>query len=133
MLSDVLLSSLMDWNIDRKISTITLDNCSTNDGMINCLLEKLNVSDLLIDGLVLQMRCAAHILNLIVNDGLEIISGGIERIRDSMVYWPASAARIENFEEAARQLCISSTKKLCLDCKTHWNSTFLMLQIAAIY
>mgnify|MGYP004708155361 FL=1 len=86
MLSDVLLSSLMDWNIDRKISTITLDNYSTNDGMINCLLEKLNVSDLLIDGLVLQMRCAAHILNLIIKNGLEMISGATERIRDSVVY-----------------------------------------------
>ena len=92
------LSSLMDWNIDHKISTITLDNCFTNDGMINCLLEKLNVNDLLINGLVLQMRCAAHILNLIIKDGLEMISGGIERIRDSVVYWTASAARIENFE-----------------------------------
>ncbi|XP_071905684.1 zinc finger BED domain-containing protein RICESLEEPER 1-like [Coffea arabica] len=133
VLSDMLLSSLMDWNIDRKISMITLYNCSTNDGMIVCLLEKLNASDLLIDGLVLQMRCAAHILNLIVKDGLEMMSGTIERIRDSVVYWTTSAARIENFEEVARQLRISPTKKLSLDCKIRWNSTFLMLQKASIY
>ena len=70
------------------------------------------------------MCCAAHILNLIVKHGLEIIAAAIERIHDSVVYWTTSAARIENFEEAARQFRIASTKKLCLNCKTSWNSTF---------
>ena len=73
VLSDILLSSLMDWNVDRKIFTNILDNCSTNDAMITCLLYKLHVSDLMIDGLVLQMHCVAHILNLIVKDGLDMI------------------------------------------------------------
>lgn len=108
----------MEWNIDRKLSTITVDNCTTNDSMIHLLVDKLSNKDLLLNGKVLHMRCCAHILNLIVKDGMEVISGAIERIRDSVVFWTASPARIEKFEDAARQLHVESGKKLSLDCKT---------------
>ena len=36
-LSQILVKCLLDWNLDRKISTVTLDNCSTNDAMIERL------------------------------------------------------------------------------------------------
>ena len=40
---------------------------------------------------------------------------------------------METFEDAARQLLIPCNKKLTLDCKTRWNSTYLMLSIAITY
>ena len=52
------------------------------------------------------MRCAGHILNLIVKDELDMISNAIERVRDSVVYWIAFATRVEIFEEATHQLHI---------------------------
>ena len=74
ILSDVLLDFLLDWNMDRKISTITVDNCSSNDGMIDILCEKLSLNNsLLLNGNVFHLRCAAHILNLIVKEGLDVI------------------------------------------------------------
>jgi hypothetical protein len=48
------------------------------------------------------MRCAAHILNLIVKDGLELLKDAIENIRDSVAYWTATPKRIEKFEEIAK-------------------------------
>ncbi|XP_070667465.1 zinc finger BED domain-containing protein RICESLEEPER 2-like [Malus domestica] len=66
-------------------------------------------------------------------DGLKVIGGGIETIRESVVYWTATQKREEKFEEAARQLKLPGTKKMVLDCKTRWNSTFLMIQSALIY
>ena len=33
-LSNELVKCLLDWNVDRRLSTITVDNCSTNDAMI---------------------------------------------------------------------------------------------------
>ncbi|XP_076922799.1 zinc finger BED domain-containing protein RICESLEEPER 2-like [Bidens hawaiensis] len=133
VLANVLYESLCDWNIDRKVSTITVDNCTTNDLLINLLLDKLSLSDLILGGQLFQMRCCAHILNLIVQDGLSIIANGIERIRDSVSFWTTTPKRFEKFEASARQLGIQSSKKLSLDCKTRWNSTYLMLNVAIIY
>ncbi|KAL6322444.1 hypothetical protein AAG906_008099 [Vitis piasezkii] len=134
VLSDVLMDFLLDWNMDRKVSTVTVDNCSSNDGMINILVEKLSLSDsLLLNGKIFHMRCAAHVLNLIVKEGLDVIEVEIEKIRESVAYWSATPSRMEKFEDAARQLRIPCTKKLSLDCKTRWNSTYLMLSIAITY
>ncbi|CAN1164217.1 Putative AC9 transposase, partial [Linum perenne] len=33
-LARFLVDCLMEWNVDTKVSTITLDNCSTNDRML---------------------------------------------------------------------------------------------------
>ena len=33
-LAERLFDSLLDWNIDGKLSSIILDNCSTNDSMM---------------------------------------------------------------------------------------------------
>ena len=63
---DVIVDCFLEWNIDRKLSTITVDNCSTNDALIRLLLNKLDTSSLMLSGSMLHMRCATHILNLIV-------------------------------------------------------------------
>ncbi|KAK2642511.1 hypothetical protein Ddye_024274 [Dipteronia dyeriana] len=123
----------MDWNIDRKLSALTVDNCSTNGKVIEFMLEKLNKNDLWLNGQLYHMRCCTHILNLIVKDGLAVIGDGIERIRDGVAYWVATPKRKERFVESARQLNIECKQMLVLDCKTIWNSTYLMLTIASKY
>ncbi|KAL5193473.1 Zinc finger BED domain-containing protein RICESLEEPER 2 [Glycine soja] len=132
-LCNVLTDCLMDWNIDTKLSTITLDNCTTNDAMIDKIKDKLHLGSLLRDGSLLHMRCCAHILNLIVKDGLEVVKEGVENIRDSVAYWTTTPKRKEKFEETAKQLRLPYTKNLALDCPTRWNSTYKMLEIAIGY
>ncbi|KAL6553200.1 hypothetical protein OROGR_007042 [Orobanche gracilis] len=132
---EVLFECLLDWNIDRKLSTITLDNCTTNDSvatMLGLLVNRFSPNTLLLGGKILHMRCAAHILNLIVKDGLEAIRDSIDRIRDSVYYW-TTPKRVEKFEETVRQLHIQHKKKLAQDVKTRWNSTYLMLDTALLY
>lgn len=34
IISNVLYNFLMDWNIDRKVSTMIVDNCAGNDAII---------------------------------------------------------------------------------------------------
>jgi hypothetical protein len=34
VISDVLYEVLQDWKIEKKVSTVTLDNCTTNDSMM---------------------------------------------------------------------------------------------------
>ena len=60
VLTEVLVDCFLEWTIDRKLSTITVDNCSTNDAMIRLLLNKLDTSSLILSGSILHMRCVAH-------------------------------------------------------------------------
>ena len=132
-LATVMANCMIDWNVDSKVSTITLDNCSTNDSMIDKIRQKLMLPYLMLNGSMLHMRCSAHILNLIVKDGLSLLKDGIERIRDSVVYWSATPKRKEFFEETARQLRINCDRHLVLDCPIRWNSTYDMLDAATPY
>ncbi|KAK3224750.1 hypothetical protein Dsin_004612 [Dipteronia sinensis] len=130
---EALHECVMDWNLDRRLSALTVDNCSTNDKVIEFMLEKLNKNDLWLNGQLYHMRCCAHILNLIVKDRLAVIRDGIERIGDNVAYWVATPKRKERFVEAARQLNTECKQMLVLDCKTRWNSTYLMLIVASKY
>ena len=96
VLCDKILETLMDWNIDRNLSTFTLDNCSTNDSMISKVKAKLDKkkNTLLLGGELFHMGCAAHILNLIVRDGLEKFTEGIQKVRDSVLFWTSTPRRV---------------------------------------
>ncbi|CAN0917283.1 Putative AC transposase [Linum grandiflorum] len=54
------------------------------------------------------MRCSAHILNLIVKDGLGVVKEGIENIRDSVLYWSATPKKLEYFQQTAKQCRFTS-------------------------
>jgi len=133
VIGEELYDSLVQWNLDEKISAITLDNCTTNDAVIPLLVRNIGRHKLLNDGKLLHMRCSAHILNLIVKEGLEVLKDAIENIRDSVAYWTATPKRIEKFEEIAKFVKVEATTKIVLDCKTRWNSTFNMLSHALPY
>ena len=110
-----------------------MDNCSTNDAIINIIIDKLQRSSLVMCGSMLHMRCAIHVLNLIVQDGLSVIRPYIEKVYDSVGFWMALTKRKQRFEETRQQLHIECTKELALDCKTRWNSTYLILSVAIKY
>lgn len=139
LIADVLHDVLCDWHLERKISTVTLDNCTVNDNLMEKIEDKLPLDSLMLkddDGKkLLHMRCAAHILNLIVKDGLAAMDkdDGLERIRESVRFWSATPKRLEKFEKKASELNIKFERRLVLDCKTRWNSTYTMLSTAVEY
>lgn len=129
-----LYEALVEWNLDEKISTVTFDNCTTNDAVIPMLVRSIGKRKLLNDGKLLYMRCAAHILNLIGKDEfVKELKAAIENIRESVAYWTATPKRIEKFEKIAKYAKVTIDKKIALDCKTRWNSTFKMLSLAVPY
>ena len=108
----------MDWNIDNKMSTLTLDNCSANDAAIDKLLGTLSPSSLILKGRFFHMRCCAHIINLIVQDGFSVIESSIKKVRESVSFWKYSPKRAQEFRLVARQVGVDCEKELVLDCKT---------------
>jgi hypothetical protein len=134
-LSEAISSSLTDWNLKDKLFTITLDNdCSSHDIYSANLRDHLSSkNDLSLKGQLFVVRCYAHILNAVAQDVIASIHGVIYNIRESIKFIKASPNREEKFAEIALQLEIPSTKTLCLDVTTQWNTTYLMLLAALDY
>ena len=72
----------------------------------------------------------AHILNLIVGDGMREIDASIAKVREAMRYVKSSPNRNQTFMGFMERLGIESKSLLCLDVPTRWNSTYLMLESA---
>ena len=148
VVAEVLHEVLLDWHIERNLSTITLDNCSVNDNVMKTMIGtegddlaknkaaiegKLPLRSCMLKGKLIHMRCAAHILNLIVKDGMSVMEKGIDKVRDSVAYWSATPKRHEKFEKMAAQMKGKYDKRIALDCKTRWNSTYTMFSTALDY
>nr|GMD48446.1 zinc finger BED domain-containing protein RICESLEEPER 2-like [Ipomoea batatas] len=126
---------LKEWGIERKVFSLTLDNASCNDTMQEIVKEQLTLNEsLLCDGEFFHIRCSAHILNLIVQEGLKVVTSALHKIRESVKYVKGSEGRMKKFEECIGAIGnIDTSIGLRLDVVTRWNSTYLMLDSAIKY
>lgn len=73
-LADEVALCLGQWKIDNKIFSFTVDNASYNDSMIASLKGHLQRKNCLFyGGEFFHLRCACHIINLVVQAGLKCI------------------------------------------------------------
>ncbi|XP_019179874.1 PREDICTED: zinc finger BED domain-containing protein RICESLEEPER 2-like isoform X3 [Ipomoea nil] len=86
-----------------------------------------------VKGKYIHMRCIAHILNLVVQDGLKQCDASVKRVREAVRYVRSSPARLKKFRDLAEWNGIEQKSSLCLDVPTRWNSTYLMFQSAITY
>jgi hypothetical protein len=122
-----------EWGM-QKVMTVTVDNSSSNDGGLNYLRKQMvNAKICIADGKYLHMRCAAHIVNLIVSDGLKEVDLSVQRVRTVVRYIRNGTTRLDRFKEIVDEEKIESDAFLCLDICTRWNSTYLMLKAALVY
>uniref|UniRef100_A0ACD5VC31 Uncharacterized protein n=1 Tax=Avena sativa TaxID=4498 RepID=A0ACD5VC31_AVESA len=95
---DVVLKCLSDWNIENRIFSFTMDNAEVNIKMMRHLRKNLvDRGFIYYEGKLLHVRCAAHVLNLIVQGGLKAMKSVVDNIRESVKYIRSSQARKEQF------------------------------------
>ncbi|XP_057803483.1 zinc finger BED domain-containing protein RICESLEEPER 2-like [Salvia miltiorrhiza] len=124
---DGLIKCTKDWGIEHKVFTISVDNASNNDVAIRIAKETFSRSRKLpLEGQLFYVRCTAHILNLVVQDGLLAIKKIIEDVKNSVRFINQSESRLNKFSDVVHHLGIS-VKRLIIDCPTRWNSTYEML------
>jgi len=86
-LSKKVYELLQEWGLEKKVFSITLDNASANDVLQNSLRTQLNLHNgLICSGEFFHIRCCAHILNLIVEEGLKVLGNTLDQIRNSIKY-----------------------------------------------
>lgn len=75
---------MRDWGI-TKVLTITVDNASSNYVALNKLKSKMvNWDTSILRAEHLHVRCVAHILNLVVQDGLAEYNSSISKVREML-------------------------------------------------
>ncbi|XP_078153945.1 zinc finger BED domain-containing protein RICESLEEPER 2-like [Carex rostrata] len=133
-IADAIMESLGKWGIEDKIGTITLDNAGNNDRAAAIMKLNFNARNKLhFKGFFFHIRCCAHILNLVVQDGLSKIDKCLTKIREGVKYLKKSPGRLLKFGEHAKRVGIITSRSLCIDVKTRWNSTHRMLKSALYY
>ncbi|XP_042396694.1 zinc finger BED domain-containing protein RICESLEEPER 2-like [Zingiber officinale] len=115
-LAEKIYSLACDWGIEKKLFSIILDNASANDVCVEILKTQLRLKNALIfDGTLFHVRCCAHILNLIVQDGLKEIDIAMDKIRESVKYVKGSQGRKEKFNNCVSQTSLDSKRALMQD------------------
>lgn len=90
---------MLEGQLLGKVFTITIDNASSNDVAISYLksrMEDWNSHPL--KGEHIHVRCCAHILNLVMNDGLKEYQSSIGKIRNAARYILASPSFMDRFK-----------------------------------
>ncbi|GKV43334.1 hypothetical protein SLEP1_g50637 [Rubroshorea leprosula] len=104
-----------------------------NDGLVRVLKDAINKwGTAIFHGKDIHMRCAAHIINLVVGEGAKEkgMNKSITTIRAAVKYVRQSPMRLKRFKNACEWAEIESKKLLCLDIQTRWNSLYLMMDTA---
>jgi hypothetical protein len=63
----------------------------------------------------MHMTCCAHMLNLIVTEGLKEVEDSIVTVRNAVKYVKSSPARFENFKGCIEREQLTFKGLLCLD------------------
>ncbi|CAN1848269.1 Putative AC transposase [Linum perenne] len=125
-IADSVADCLEEWNL-KNVFCITMDNATANDTAIINLRNKFQTwGGSILGGKFLHMRCVAHILNLVVTDGLEEVDVSVRRVREAVRWVRGSPARTSTFKECVVFHGMDPKSLLRLDVATRWNSTYLI-------
>ncbi|XP_045822991.1 zinc finger BED domain-containing protein RICESLEEPER 2-like isoform X4 [Trifolium pratense] len=126
---------LSDWGIEKKIFSVTLDDAFENDIVQEKLKTQLGLQNgLLCDGEFFHVHCFARVLKLIVDEGLQLLSYAVCKIRESILYVRDSKSRMQKFKECGEKVGgVDSSVRLHPDMSMTVNSTYLMLESALKY
>ncbi|XP_020534322.1 zinc finger BED domain-containing protein RICESLEEPER 2-like [Jatropha curcas] len=133
VICDALHKCIVEWEIEDKVWTITVDSAAYNDVAIRLLKDNLLYKNsLALNGKLFHVRCCAHILNLLVQNGLSEIDDIVQNVRESVKHIVKTESRCLIFSKIAKQFKLPS-KKLILDCGIRWDATYFMLSAALEY
>ncbi|CAH9092015.1 unnamed protein product [Cuscuta europaea] len=121
---------LIEYNLIDKVFDVGFDNASNNTAAIPRLRELCGASTLM--GRFFHQRCACHILNLCVQDGLAALGNALEVVKGGIkLIWANTPLKMQ-----WRQYLKDRRVNYCAfpkDLSIRWNSTYNLIQVLVIY
>jgi hypothetical protein len=134
MIGQAAYECVTTWKIEDKIISITLDNASNSDGVVCGLRARFAARrGNTFSSKYFHVRCCAHIINLVVNDGTTILASLIDNLRSTVKYIKKSPSHMHKFVEICRSLALQIGEGLSLDVSTRWSSTYKLLSTSIAY
>ena len=131
--ANVIYTTIMEvfdlYGIKEKVLSITFDNASANNAAINLFKTTLRPPH---GGTLFHQKCACHIINLCVQDGMKHVEDYLENIQSALSYIASVGSRIQEFAQHCKRSGVKP-RKLPTDVSHRWNSTYLMLKACLPY
>jgi len=109
---------LKEYHIENRIFTITVDNASNNDKLVDDLIKKGIIRDA-----EHHIRCFSHIVNLAAQACIYEFADKLMNLRAIVTAIRYSPLKLERFKEKCFTLSKPFLKPI-LDVETRWNSTY---------
>ncbi|KAG9452676.1 hypothetical protein H6P81_005580 [Aristolochia fimbriata] len=131
-LLDSILTCLIEWKIEDRISTISMEGCSMDDTLGVQLKEYFTENNVpLLNGQLFLVKCHSHVLDLMVDEETFDIRDAINNVQKAINYVDASEEP-QTFGEEPQTFGLVqqavSEKDSYLDAGAQWTSTYLMLR-----
>ncbi|CAL1389611.1 unnamed protein product [Linum trigynum] len=85
MYSEDIMNCVKEWDIDRKLFSMTVDSYSTTDNMVFRIRDQLSQNRFLYcNGQLFEIRCAVNLVNLMARDALDALLDITNKIRESI-------------------------------------------------
>ncbi|KAJ4904962.1 hypothetical protein Rs2_18913 [Raphanus sativus] len=132
-LNQPVAACLSDWNLERRLCSITVGQSVVNKSAVEnlrCCLSARNQH--VMNGQLLLGSCYARLLSGMAQDmlGAEELRTPVKKVRDSVKHVKTKDSCSERFDELKTQLQTQSTKDLRIDNQTKWDTTYGMLLAA---
>ncbi|CAH9120284.1 unnamed protein product [Cuscuta europaea] len=121
---------LIEYNLIDKVFAVGFDNASNNTAAIPRLRELCGASTLM--GRFFHQRCACHILNLCVQDGLAALGNALEVVKGGIkLIWANTPLKMQwqQYLKDRRVNYCAFPKDLSI----RWNSTYNLIQVLVRY
>jgi hypothetical protein len=137
-IADSIANVIENFGLSDKVFAVTLDNASANAKAYKILGPVLfgylgsypthTIDDPdAVKYFLVHQRCATHIINLIMQNGLAVCKQWLDDLRTAVNFLNSSNQRIA----LVKEFCIArgmTPRKFGLDMDVRWNSTYLMLE-----